>query len=231
VQIDIYSDVVCPWCYIGKRRLDQALESHPGEATVRYLPFQLDPKPVASPRPLLDSLAAKFGGPERTRQITERTRAVAEAEGLKLDFDRAVTANTFDAHRLVWFARTDGAVDRHADVVEALHRAHFTDGVDVGSRSALGSLAAEVGLDESGVREFLESNAGVDEVTGLLRQPHERGVTSVPTFVLAGKYAVTGAQESGALRAAFDEVTRRSRSSERSEPATPRQSQPQARYQ
>lgn len=222
MEIEIYADVVCPWCYIGTRRLTEALESYDGEVTVRYRPFQLDPSPVSEPRPTLEMLAEKFGGPERARQITEHTASVAAGAGLELRFDRAVTANTFDAHRLVWFAqqradsagsdRGTGSVEPQAgpaELLEALYRAHFVDGVAVGSRAALASVAAGVGLDETEVRRFLDSTEGVTEVRAALREAHELGVTSVPMFVLAGKYAVAGAQEPETLLAALQEVRRR----------------------
>ncbi|MEO3815093.1 DsbA family oxidoreductase [Plantactinospora sp. B24E8] len=221
MEIEIYADVVCPWCYIGTRRLTEALESFDGEVSVRYRPFQLDPSPVPEPRPTLAMLAEKFGGPDRARQITEHTASVAAGAGLELRFDRAVTANTFDAHRLVWFAqqRADSAAAQGAGSVEpqagpaellkALYRAHFVDGVDVGSRAALAGVAAGVGLDETEVRRFLDSTEGATEVRAALREAHELGVTSVPMFVLAGRYAVAGAQEPETLLAALQEVRRR----------------------
>ncbi|MGN9764056.1 DsbA family oxidoreductase [Micromonospora sp. SD12] len=206
MEIEIYADVVCPWCYIGKRRLEQALESYDGEVTVRYRPFQLDPSPVAQPRPLVEAMAAKFGGPDRVRQMFGQVTEVAAQVGLKLDFDRAVAANTFDAHRLVAWA-TDRR--RAAEMVDALYRAHFTDGVDVGSRDALAGLAAEVGLDATEARRFLDSDERVAELSDELATARQIGVTSVPTFVLAGRYAVTGAQEPETLLAALAEVGRR----------------------
>ncbi|SCL58165.1 DsbA family oxidoreductase [Micromonospora peucetia] len=206
MEIEIYADVACPWCYIGKRRLEQALESYDGEVTVHYRPFQLDPSPVSEPRPLVDALAAKFGGPDRVRQMFGQVTEVASAAGLTLDFDRAVTANTFDAHRLVSWAADRG---RAAELVDALYRAHFTDGVDVGSRDALATLAAEVGLDAAEARSFLDSDERVAELSDELAAARQIGVTSVPTFVLAGKYAVTGAQEPETLLAALTEVDRR----------------------
>lgn len=206
MEIDIYSDVVCPWCYIGKHRLEQALASYDGEVTIRYRAFQLDPRPVAEPYPVIERLAAKFGGPEQARQIAARTTAAAAGTGLEMNFDRAVTANSFDAHRLVWFATSRG---RAADMIEALYRAHFTDGVDIGSRSALTTLAAGIGLGEAEVRDFLDSPLGKKEVSADLTAAHELGITSVPTFLFAGKYVVTGAQEPATLRAALDEVARR----------------------
>lgn len=206
MEIEIYADVVCPWCYIGKRRLEQALESHDGEVTVRYRPFQLDPSPVSEPRPLVDAMAAKFGGPDRVRQMFGQVTEVGAQVGLKLDFDRAVAANTFDAHRLVAWATDRG---RAAETVDALYRAHFTDGVDVGSRDALAALAAEVGLDAAEARRFLDSGERVAELSDELATARQIGVTSVPTFVLAGRYAVTGAQEPETLLAALAEVDRR----------------------
>ncbi|MEV4662498.1 DsbA family oxidoreductase [Micromonospora echinofusca] len=206
MEIEIYADVVCPWCYVGKRRLEQALESYDGEVTVRYRPFQLDPSPVPEPRPLVDAMAAKFGGPDRVRQMFGQVTEVAAQVGLKLDFDRAVAANTFDAHRLVAWATDRG---RAAEMVDALYRAHFTDGVDVGSREALAGLAAEVGLDATEARRFLDSDERVAELSDELATARQIGVTSVPTFVLAGRYAVTGAQEPETLLAALAEVGRR----------------------
>ncbi|MEV4845712.1 DsbA family oxidoreductase [Micromonospora matsumotoense] len=206
MEIEIYADVVCPWCYIGKRRFEQALASYDGEVTVRYRPFQLDPTPVTAPQPLLDALAAKFGGQERAQSMAGQVTQVAAEVGLTLNFDRAVSANTFDAHRLVRFADGHG---RAGDVVEALYRAHFTDGVDVGSPEALVALAVSVGLDETETREHLASHAGRREVAADLATAHQLGVSSVPTFVLAGKYGVTGAQEPETLLAALTEVAQR----------------------
>ncbi|MFC0006628.1 DsbA family oxidoreductase [Micromonospora siamensis] len=206
MEIEIYADVVCPWCWIGKRRLEQALESYDGEVTVRYRPFQLDPTPVTEPKPLLEALGDKFGGPDRAEQMAAQVTQVGASVGLDMRFDRAAAANTFEAHRLVRFATERG---RGAELVEALYRAHFSDGVDVGSRDALVKLAAGVGLDETEAREHLESNLGRREVAADLAAAHQLGVSSVPTFVVAGKYAVTGAQEPETLLAALDEVRRR----------------------
>ncbi|MFI7574490.1 DsbA family protein [Micromonospora sp. NPDC049497] len=206
MEIEIYADVVCPWCYIGKRRLEQALESYDGEVTVRYRPFQLDPSPVPEPRPLVDALADKFGGRDRARQMFGHVTEVAAGVGLKLDFDRALAANTFDAHRLVSWATDQG---RAADMVDTLYRAHFTAGVDVGSREALAALATEIGLDGAEARRFLDSDERVAEVREELAAARQLGVTSVPTFVLAGRYAVTGAQEPETLLAALTEVRNR----------------------
>ncbi|MEH1164864.1 DsbA family oxidoreductase [Micromonospora sp. CPCC 205539] len=206
MEIEIYADVICPWCYIGKRRLDQALAAYDGEVTVRFRPFQLDPSPVPEPLPLLEAMAAKFGGSERARQMFDHVTGVAAGAGLKLDFDRAVISNTFDAHRLVAYATDHG---RASDMLDALYRAHFTQGVDVGSREALATVAGEIGLDAADVRRFLDSDERTADVAAALAAARELGITSVPTFVLAGKYAVSGAQETQTLLAALTEVEQR----------------------
>ncbi|MGC4833527.1 DsbA family oxidoreductase [Micromonospora vinacea] len=206
MEIEIYADVICPWCYIGKRRLDEALASYEGEVTVRYRPFQLDPSPVPQPLPLVQALAGKFGGPERARQMVDHVIQVAAADGLRLDYDRAVIANTFEAHRLVAWATEQG---RAADMVEALYQAHFNHGVDVGSREALATLAGEIGLDAADARRFLDSDERVADVAADLAAARDLGITSVPTFVLAGKYAISGAQEMQTLLAALAEVEQR----------------------
>ncbi|MFG3688905.1 DsbA family protein [Micromonospora sp. NPDC047740] len=206
MEIEIYADVVCPWCWIGKRRLEQALASYDGEVSVRFRPFQLDPTPVTEPKPLVEALAAKFGGRERAEGMFTHVTQVAAGVGLDLHFDRAVHANTFEAHRLIRFATERG---RAAELVEALYQAHFTDGVDVGSTDALVKVAAGVGLDETETRAYLESNLGRREVATDLTEARQLGVSSVPTFALAGKYAVTGAQEPETLLAALREVEQR----------------------
>ncbi|NES29681.1 thioredoxin domain-containing protein [Micromonospora terminaliae] len=206
MEIEIYADVVCPWCWIGKRRLEQALERYDGEVTVRYRPFQLDPTPVTEPKPLIEALGAKFGGRDQAEGMAAHVTKVARGAGIDMNFDRAVAANTFEAHRLVRFATERG---RAAELVERLYRAHFQDGIDVGSTDALVKLAAEVGLDETEARDYLESNLGRREVAADLSAAHQLGVSSVPTFVLAGKYAVTGAQEPETMLAALHEVAQR----------------------
>lgn len=214
VDIDIYSDVVCPWCYIGKRRLETALADFDGDVRITFKPFQLDPSTPTDGRPLFEWLGAKFGGEQRARQMTAHTTAVAAADGITMDFDQAIIANTFDAHRLIWFAGRD----RGSVIAEALHKAHFTDGLDIGDRSALTSVAAEAGLDPDAVRGFLDSSAGVDEVRAEIDAARQLGITSVPTFVFAGKYAVSGAQEPELLLRTIQEVARRESASTVLEP-------------
>jgi predicted DsbA family dithiol-disulfide isomerase len=206
VEIEIYADVVCPWCFIGKRRLEKALESYPGDVTVRYRPFQLDPSPVPRPEPTIEALARKFGGPERARQITEQTTQTALRDGLELNFAKSLTANTFDAHRLVRLADQVGKSEK---LVEALYQAHFVDGVDIGSHNELARLAGTVGLDEAEAKAYLDSGEGTDETRAALAEARDLGVTAVPMFVFAGKYGVSGAQEPATLLEVLAEVEKR----------------------
>jgi predicted DsbA family dithiol-disulfide isomerase len=208
VDIQVWSDVVCPWCYLGKKRLEKALADHPhrGEVKVTFRAFQLDPSPVAPGMPIKQAMAAKFGGPQRAEQMFAYVTGVAADDGLVLNFDRAIAANTFDSHRLVAWAARDG---RQADMLDALQRAHFAKGVDLGSRPALARVAGGIGFDRQAALAYLESDAGTGAVDADLAEAHELGIRSVPTFVIDGKYAIQGAQEVSVLREALDEISRR----------------------
>jgi predicted DsbA family dithiol-disulfide isomerase len=206
VDIQVWSDVICPWCYIGKRRLEKALAEFPGEVTVTFRAFQLHPTPVPQPLPIKEALAAKFGGRERAEQMFANVTAVGAGDGLRLDFDRAIAANTFDSHRLIAWAAIQGT---QAVMLDALQRAHFIDGVDIGSRPALASVAGAIGLDPAAALAYLESDAGADTVRADLAEARELGISSVPTFVIDEKYAVQGAQEAATLLSALEEIARR----------------------
>lgn len=204
VSIDIWSDVVCPWCYIGKRRfeagMDAALDAAGGDLGVdfqiSYQPFQLDP--TASPDragPVIDAYAKKFGGEEQARAIIDRVTAEAAGNGLEFRMDRALRANTLLAHRLLWWAgRTDTPLDQEA-TKERLLQAYFMDGADVGDSARLADLAAELGAEREQVLGFLESDEGAAEIAAELRHAHEQGITAVPTYVFEGEWAVPGAQD------------------------------------
>jgi predicted DsbA family dithiol-disulfide isomerase len=215
VEIEIYSDVVCPWCYLGKTRLEAALASFDGEVVLRWKPFQLDPTTPLDCRPLVSWLTPKFGGESRVREVMAHVTALAAAEGLTFDFDRALIANTFNAHRLLWFADQPESVvfgataDTQPELADALHRAHFTHGLDIGSTEVLVGLAEGVGLEGDRVRWLLSTTEGTAEVRGQIAAAHDLSITSVPTFVFAGKYAVTGAQEVETLRGVLAEVAQR----------------------
>lgn len=219
VQIEIYSDVVCPWCWIGEQRLLKALDGFAEPVDLTWRAFQLDPSAESTGTPLVQWLGSRYGGEANARRMFTQVTEVGQGEGLTLNFDRAVSANTFDAHRLIWWAGQRG---EQRPMVEALHRAHFTDGVDLGSRPALTTVAAGLGHDEQGVRDFLESTDGVDGVRAELAMGRELGVTGVPMFVFAGKYAISGAQDPSTLREVLDEVRRRESDSPLTVLPTPR---------
>jgi predicted DsbA family dithiol-disulfide isomerase len=206
MQIEIYSDVVCPWCFIGKRRLEQALETagYAQEAHIAWRPFQLNP---TMPKEGMDRrvyLDAKFGGTEARRAIEERVAKTGEADGIVFAFDRIErTPNTFDAHRANWFAQQQGKQD---DLAEALFHAYFTEGRDIGNGQALVEVASEAGLDGNEVREFLASGEGVEEVHAEEAAGHRMGIRGVPYFVLNGRYTIAGAQPPDMFVSALQKV-------------------------
>lgn len=201
VTIDVWSDVICPWCYIGKRRFEAGLErarvEHPDvDFLVSYRPFQLDP--TAAPGvagSVVDAYAKKFGGHERAEQIIGHVTRTAAEVGLQFRLDIAQRANTLLAHRLLWLADQPDSPVPQTVMKERLLRAYFVDGLHIGDAEALAGCAADVGFDRDDVLAFLESDRGVAEVDAQLRHAHENGITAVPTYVLDGKWAIPGAQE------------------------------------
>ena len=164
MQIEIYSDVVCPWCYVGERRFFAALESMPelGDVEVVFRPYQLDPAAPAQATPLLPSLERKFGG--RAADIVRQVTDAAEGAGVSLRFDRALAANTFDAHRLLWLAAREGGPAVQRALAERLFAAHFTEGGDIGDPTQLAAHAAAAGLDPERAAAFLASDGGTAEL-------------------------------------------------------------------
>jgi predicted DsbA family dithiol-disulfide isomerase len=231
VQIEIYADVVCAWCYLGKRRLEAALADSPfaADAVLRWRPFQLNPDAPRDGMPLMTWLARTLGGPDRARAEADRVAAIAAAEGLVIDYGRAIQANSFDAHRLLWFADQPESVfagagaDTQPELVEALHQAHFADGRDIGDRDVLVDLAEEVGLEGARIRRLLHTREATADVRGELARAHDLQVTSVPTFVFAGTYTLTGAQDVRTIAAALAEVARRERLAPTTNAFVPRQ--------
>ena len=208
MQIEIYSDVVCPWCFIGKRRLEQALETteYGNRAHNAWRPFQLNPTMPKSGMDRRAYLDAKFGGAEARRAIEERIAKAGAADGIVFAFDRIErTPNTFDAHRLTWFTQQQGNQDALA---EALFLAYFSEGRDIGNRQTLVEIAAEVGLDREEARLFLSSDAGVEEVRAEEATGHRLGIRGVPYFVLNGTYAISGAQPPDIFISALQEAER-----------------------
>jgi predicted DsbA family dithiol-disulfide isomerase len=201
--IEVYSDVVCPWCYLGLRRLQRAVAAQDGDVTVVFRPFQLDPGALPTPEPVRSVYEAKFGGPERAAEIIDHVTAIGATEGLDLRLDRALRSNTLAAHRLLWFAARHG---HQAPLVERLFRAYFTEGRDVGDPAELARLAGDAGLDEAMAAAFLASHEGVDEVRADVATAHAMGITAVPTFVFEGRWAVSGAHDPVVLAGVLDQV-------------------------
>jgi predicted DsbA family dithiol-disulfide isomerase len=211
LTIDVGSDVVCPWCYIGKRRLEAALarlrESDPElPVVVRWHPFQLNPDLPRDGVARRDYLERKFGGPERAREIYARVSAAGRSVDIPFAFDAIERQpNTLDAHRLVAWAqsRREGDPDK---LVEALFRAYFVDGRYVGDRNELVALAADAGYDADDAGKFLASEELVDVVSEADRRSRQMGISGVPFFIFGGKTAVSGAQEPQALLEAISQA-------------------------
>ena len=195
LSIDVISDVVCPWCYIGKRRLEAALAQRTsGETRIRWLAFQLNPDIPAGGVERRGYLEQKFGGPDRARQIYARIKAAGDDIGIAFDFERiARQPNTVDAHRLTaWAQDIDSSA---ADVlVERLFRAYFIEGVDIGEPETLATLAGAAGFDAAQARAWLASDAGRASVRAEEQRARALGVTGVPFFVFNQRLAVSGAQ-------------------------------------
>jgi predicted DsbA family dithiol-disulfide isomerase len=195
MRVEIWSDVICPWCYIGKHRFERALErfEHGEQVEVVFRPFQLDPTaPPGVVTPVPEAYARKFGGPDQARRMIERVTAVAAEDGLELRLDRALRANTRDAHRVLDLALERGV---QPAVKERLLRAYFTEGRNVADPDALAELGGEAGLDPSEVARLLDGDERRDVVSSARREADELGITAVPTYVLAGQWAVPGAQD------------------------------------
>jgi predicted DsbA family dithiol-disulfide isomerase len=205
ITIDIVSDAVCPWCFIGKRRLEQALATLPQmQAAITWRPFQLDPTiPVGG----LDRglyLQNKFGSVERVEAIHQRLAAAGSAEGVPFHFDKIKRSpNTLDAHRLIRWSQTMGVQNA---VVEQLFHRYFVDGCDIGDRQVLCGIAEQSGLDAALVGRLLDEGADHGAVVAEIDAARQLGISGVPTFIFAGRYAVSGAQPAPALAAAISQA-------------------------
>ena len=206
--LDVVSDVVCPWCYIGKRQLEAALERMPADArpTVRWHPFQLNPDLPAEGVDRRSYLEHKFGGAERAAQIYERVRAAGRSAGLELDFDRIERQpNTLDAHRLIAWAQDELGRDA-GPLVEALFRAYFVEGRSLVERDSLARLAGEAGLDPQAALAMLASDEGAGRIAAADRRARALGIQGVPFFVFDGRVGVSGAAGTDALLQAWTQA-------------------------
>jgi predicted DsbA family dithiol-disulfide isomerase len=198
MRIEIWSDVVCPWCFIGKRRLESALDAFPhrDEVEVEFRSFELDPSaPTPAGEPVVTMLARKYGvSVEQAAQMQEQVTQVAAEVGLEYHLDQTLHANTVDAHRLLHLALDEAGPRVQAELKEALMTAYFTRAEDVTDHDVLRKAATDVGLDPSRVDAVLASQEYADAVRADIDQARAFGATGVPFFVVDRKYGISGAQ-------------------------------------
>jgi len=195
MKVEIWSDVMCPFCYIGKRRFENALSHFPNkdEIEIEWKSFQLDPNMKTAPGVRIDQYLAKKKGwdLDYARQVNDQVTQMAAIDGLTYNFEKAVIANSFNAHRFSHFAKTHG-LGHEAE--EQLFKAYFTDGKNIDDVQTLIALGMEIGLDANGTKTVLESNAFADEVKQDIAEAQNIGIQGVPFFVMNNKYAISGAQ-------------------------------------
>ncbi len=193
VKLDIMSDPICPWCYIGKAHLDRALSAHPDHPfVIEWHPFQLNPDMPPEGMDRRAYLEGKFGGKEGAVRAYAPVVENAEKAGLKIDFEGMKrTPNTMDAHRLIHWAGIEG---KQTAAVSALFKAYFVEARDIGDMDVLADIADGIEMDAAVVRRLLESDADRDDIAARDAHSRQMGISSVPTFIVAGKHAVPGAQ-------------------------------------
>ena len=203
LAVDVISDVICPWCYIGKKRLEKAIAAFDGqqEVRVRWLPFQLNPTMPKEGISRKEYRIRKFGSWERSLELDAKVVAVGETEGIHFAFDRIErTPNTVDAHRLIWLADQQGCQDA---VVEALFRAYFIEGRDISNRQTLIDVVAEAGLERQLAEAMLNSEEGMDAIKEAEELSRRHRVDGVPFFIINNKITLSGAQQPDAFLDAF----------------------------
>ncbi|KQZ33002.1 disulfide bond formation protein DsbA [Mesorhizobium sp. Root552] len=207
ITVDVVSDVVCPWCFIGQKRLDKAIAAAGDvEVHVRWRPFQLDPTIPPQGKDRRDYMLGKFGSEERIREIHARIEPLGDVEGINFAFDAIkVAPNTLDAHRLIRWA---GAMSEEVQnrLVRRLFQINFEEGGNLGDHAVLIEAAREAGMDVSVVEALLPSDADVEAVQNEIATASRMGITGVPCFLLEGKYAVMGAQDAATLTDAIRQI-------------------------
>ena len=207
IAVDVVSDVVCPWCFIGQKRLDKAIALSPDvEVEVHWRPFQLDPTIPREGKDRRRYMLDKFGSEERIRQIHQRVEALGAAEDINFAFDAIkVAANTLDAHRVIRWAGTAGS-DVQGRLVKRLFAMNFEEGRNIGDPAVLIEAAREAGMDAAVVETLLPTDADAEAVRNEIAVAQRMGISGVPCFLLEGKYAVMGAQDTEVLADAIRRV-------------------------
>jgi predicted DsbA family dithiol-disulfide isomerase len=203
MHIDIFSDTICPWCYIGKRRLERALAERPQEdLTIRWRAFQLNPDMPQEGMDRQTYLDLKFGGRENAERVYGAVKQAGKEENLSFRIEAIQhTPNTLESHRLLSFAAEHGCQDA---LLERLFEAYFVNGRDIGNRAVLQELAVASGLDEAEVAGFLDSDEGLEAAAAEDQLARRHGIQGVPTYIFNGRYAVSGAQQPEVFFQMFD---------------------------
>ena len=211
IKLDILSDPICPWCYIGKANLDRALEARPDHPfEIEWHPFQLNPDMAEGGMDRQTYLETKFGGKENAAQVYGRIEDAAKATGLKIDFGAiSKTPNTIDAHRLIHWAGLEG---RQTAAVSRLFKAYFENGEDIGDRTVLLDIADGIGMDRAMTERLFDSDADVEDIRARDAHARQHGVTGVPTFVVANTHALPGAQPPELWAKVLDELAEQAKS-------------------
>jgi predicted DsbA family dithiol-disulfide isomerase len=206
LTVDVISDVICPWCYIGKRRLEKAIAAlqKQRDVRVRWHPFQLNPQIPKEGMNRKEYRAVKFGSWERSLALDVQVAAAGRAEGILFAHDKIErTPNTLDAHRLIWLAEKEGVQDA---VVDALFRAYFTEGRDISRTAVLLAVVAEAGLDLKRAESLLNSDEGLAAIRAAEEQARRGGMQGVPYLLMNGTLALSGAREPSAFLDAFEQA-------------------------
>ena len=205
IRLDIFSDPICPWCYIGKANLDRALEAHAGHSfEIEWHPFQLNPDMAPEGADRRAYLEARFGGKQNAVGVYARVSEAAAAAGVTINFETMNRVpNTIDAHRLIHWAGLEG---RQTAMVATLFRAYFRDGKDIGDKATLATLAGNAGMDAALAARLLATGEDRADITARDAHARQRGVNSVPSFVIANQYVLTGAQPVALWAQVIDEL-------------------------
>lgn len=206
ITLDVVSDVVCPWCFIGQKRLDKAIAASGVDVHINWRPFQLDPTIPPEGKDRHEYMLGKFGSEERIHEIHARIEPLGAAEGISFAFDAIkIAPNTLDAHRLIRWAGASGE-DVQNRLVRRLFQLNFEEGANIGDHAVLIEAAREAGMDAAVVETLLPSDADAEAVRHEIATASRMGVTGVPCFLLEGKYAVMGAQDADTLADAIRQV-------------------------
>ncbi len=205
-SIEIISDPICPWCYIGKTRFERALAARPNHGLeISWKPFQLNPNMPAEGMDRREYLERKFGGKDAAVQVYSSIQSAAEADGLKVKLEKITrTPNTINAHRLIYWAGIEGVQN---ELVAALFVANFEEGKDISDPALLADIAHSVGMDRTATERLLASDAEISETRAADEKAREMGVSGVPIFLIDGQYVVTGARETAFWVDLIDEIS------------------------